>query len=585
MAQKIHILPQDVVLKIAAGEVVERPASVVKELIENSLDAESKRVEVRVKGAGIENIEVIDDGCGIAPEDIENVFKRHSTSKITNETDIYKVATYGFRGEALASIAHVSRVELNSRVEGCETGRLIIVEGGEVKRQEVVAGNRGTRISVSHLFYNVPVRKKFLRSGLTENSLISAVFERFAIVQPDKYMKLTVNSKTAFELQPVKDLHERLKIIFGEETALKLIALHYSQEGITIDGFASPPEVTDIRGSYIYVNKRFVRDRLIQKAIQRGYAAGKERHEPYFVILFLTVQPEVVDINVHPQKYEVRFREAGRIFSAVSNAIGLCFKKIIPVIDRIEEAKELADDIEGRTEEVRAGERYERIRESLESYLIKEGFLRYSPGSDRGEISCSRDVEILLRDVTPRAQLFRKYIICESSEGIILIDQHAAHEILTFYKLKQTYESQIKESQFLLNPEVIELPLSTHNILLSAKDKITALGFEIDSLGENTLIVRSVPVFLVGENIKAIIMDIANDLKEIDTFNSKAIDKLISTIACHTSVRSGEKLSYEEMVSLINDLREALISPYCPHGRPVLKFFPLNEIEAWFRRR
>lgn len=585
MSQRIHILPQDVVLKIAAGEVVERPASVVKELIENSLDAESKRIEVRVRGAGIENIEVIDDGTGILPEDAENVFSRHATSKILSEDDLQRVLSYGFRGEALASIVHVSRTELISKAGGYETGFLIKVDGGKIKKKEEIASQRGTKVSVADLFYNVPVRRKFLRSRQTENSLISAVFERFAIVQSDKYLKLTIDSRTTFELQPVKDLHERLKIIFGEETALKLIPLHYSQGGITIDGFASPPEVTDIRGSYIYVNKRFVRDRLIQKAIQRGYAAGKERPEPYFVILFITLSPETVDVNVHPQKYEVRFRESGKIFSAVSNAISSCFRRIIPGIERIKDRGQMTDDREQGTEESGTGERYEKIRESLESYLIREGFLRYSKSAEKSEIPYSTDIEILLRDVTPRAQLFRKYIICESSEGLVLIDQHAAHEILTFYKLKHAYQENTKESQYLVHPEVIELPLSTLSILLSAREQIAVLGFEIDSLGENTLIVRSVPTPLVHENIKSIIVDLANDLKEIDTLNSSAIDKLISTIACHTSVRSGEKLSYEEMDSLINDLMEALVSPYCPHGRPVVRFFPLNEIEIWFRRR
>lgn len=584
MAQKIHILPQEVVLKIAAGEVVERPASVVKELIENSLDAESKRIEVRVQGAGIENIQVIDDGTGILPDDAESVFSRHATSKISTAEDLQRVLSYGFRGEALASIAHVSRIELISKVEGNESGFLIRVEGGEIKKKEEVASQSGTKVSVEDLFYNVPVRRKFLRSRQTENSLISAVFERFAIVQPDKYMKLMIDSRTTFELQPVNDLHERLKIIFGEETASKLIPLHYSQDGITIDGFASPPEVTDIRGSYIYVNKRFVRDRLIQKAIQRGYAAGKERLEPYFVILFITLPPGAVDVNVHPQKYEVRFRESGKIFSAVSNAISTCFRKIIPVMEKTEDRGGRTEE-RGQNSEDRAKGRYEKIRDSLESYLIKEGFLRYTEGAERKGITYSADIEILLRDVTPKAQLFRRYIICESAEGLVLIDQHAAHELLTFYKLKQAYEENIKESQYLMHPEIIELPLSSIGILLSFREQISVLGFDIDSFGENTLVVRSVPTSLAKENIKSIMLDLARDLKDIDTINSTAIDRLISTIACHASVRSGEKLTYEEMESLIDDLREALVSPYCPHGRPIVRFFPLKEIETWFRRR
>jgi DNA mismatch repair protein MutL len=597
MAQKIHILPQDVVLKIAAGEVVERPTSVVKELMENSLDAESKRIEVRVRGSGIENIEVIDDGTGISPEDIVNVFERHATSKITAESDLYKVLTYGFRGEALASIASVSKVELVSRVKEQETGKLLYVEGGEIKRQEEIAGNRGTRISVSDLFYNVPVRRKFLRSRQTENSLISAVFERFAIVQSDKYMKLTIDSRTTFELQPTRDLHERLKIIFGEETALKLIPFHYSRDEIIMDGFASPPEVTDIRGSYIYVNKRFVRDRLIQKAVQRGYAAGKERLEPYFVILFITLPPEMVDVNVHPQKYEVRFKESGKIFNSVSNAIGLCFRKIIPGIEKGMDIRDNTSDSERtnqqETEEKTATGRYEKIKESLEEYLIKEGFLRYSdrtPGieraiTERSAVYYSRDVEVLLRDVIPRAQLFMKYIICESNEGLLLIDQHAAHEILTFYKLKHSYQEKTKESQYLLNPEVIELPPSKVRIIRDSKEIFSSLGFDVEDFGENSVVIRAIPQVLINENIKSVISCLIDDLSEFDLINESSINKIISTIACHTSVRSKEKLSYEEMMSLVNDLREALISPYCPHGRPVVRFFPLSEIETWFRRR
>ncbi len=585
MPQRVHVLPESIVLKIAAGEVVERPASVIKELIENSLDAESKRIEVRVEGAGIENIEVIDDGTGILPEDVGNVFSRHATSKINSEDDLQRILSYGFRGEALASIASVSRVELVSRAEGYDTGYSVESHGGELKRIEEIAVQRGTRVSVWDLFYNVPVRRKFLRSRQRENSLINAVFERFAIIQSDKYMKLTMDSKTIFELQPVKDLQERLEIIFGEETASKLIPFHYSQKEITLNGFASPPEVTDIRGSYIYVNKRFIRDRLIQKAIQRGYTTGKERLEPYFVILFITLPSEMVDVNIHPQKYEVRFREPMKVFSAVSNAIGSCFKRIIPSIGGVKEREETVYDIEGKGGEARKEERYERIRDSLESYLIKEGFLRYSESAQKKEVQYFPDIEILLRDVIPIGQLFRGYIICEAIEGVILIDQHAAHEILTFYKLKQAYEEKIKESQYLLHPEVVELPPSKIRIIHDNLEVLSAIGFDIESFGENSIVIRSVPQVLSNENIMSIIMGLVDGLCDFDAINDSAINKILSTIACHTSVRSGEKLSYEEMMGLINDLREALVSPYCPHGRPVLKFLPMKEIETWFRRR
>ncbi len=586
------MLPESLVLRIAAGEVIERPASVLKELVENSIDAGARRIEVEIEGGGKERIEVKDDGMGILPDDIPSLFLRHATSKINSEEDLQRILSYGFRGEALASIGGVARVKLVSRAEGYDTGYSIEIHGGELKKKEEVAVQRGTRVLVWDLFYNVTVRKKFLKSIETEKALVSAVFERFAIVHRDKYMKLTMDSRTIFDLQPVMDLEERLKIIFGEETASKLLPFTYRYNDITVDGFASPPEVTDIRGSYIYVNRRFVRDRLIQKAIQRGYTAGKERMEPYFVILFLTLPPEMVDVNVHPQKYEVRFRDSGKVFSAVSNAITVCFRKVISGTGRREGKEQNTEDIGQKTEDreediekIVSTARYERVKESLESYLIKEGFLKYSEGPQKSEIQYSPDIEILLRDVIPVGQLFRRYIICEAMEGILLIDQHAAHEILTFYKLKQAYEEKMKESQYLLHPEVIELPQSKIRIIHDNRDLLSAIGFDIESFGENSVVIRSVPEILSNENIKSIVTGLVEALCDFDTIDDSALNKILSTIACHTSVRSGEKLSYNEMISLINDLRKALVSPYCPHGRPVLKFFSLKEIETWFRRR
>lgn len=581
MTAKIHILPPDVVLKIAAGEVVERPASVVKELIENSIDAESKHIEVRVRGAGIENIEVIDDGSGIAPEDVANVFKRHATSKITDEADLYRIMSYGFRGEALASIAQVSKIELITRVEECETGKLVYVEGGEIKRCEEIGANKGTKVSVYDLFFNVPVRRKFLRSRQTETGLLTSVFERFAIAHPDRYFKLSIDSRFIFDLQPVNELYERIRVIFGKETAEKLVPFEFRSDAITVSGFASPPEITDIRGSYLYVNKRFIRDHLIQKAIQRGYAEGKERHEPYFVILFLNIPPEEVDVNIHLQKYEVRFKNPGRVFSTVLNAINSAFRKVIP--QRLKEKDEKETGVEKDRPEVinetpGIDDRYTRIKESLEEYLLKEGFLRYE--SRRHE-----EIEFLLKDVIPLARIFAKYILCEVPDGILLIDQHAAHEILTFYKLSVAYEENSVESQYLLHPEVVELPQGKLRVLIDARDELGKLGFEIDLMGINTLIIRAVPSVLQDENIKSIIVDIADEFENSGTINKSSINKVISTLACHTSVRGGEKLTVEEMRALINDLRNALLSPYCPHGRPVLRFIPLSEIESWFRRK
>jgi len=587
MVQRIHILPQDVVLKIAAGEVVERPASVVKELLENSIDAGAKRIEVRVQGSGIENIEVVDDGIGISSEDAPQIFKRHSTSKISTDSDLYKILTYGFRGEALASIAQVSRVNLVSRAEGSETGFSISVEGGEIQKIEEIAVPTGTRVTVSDLFFNVPVRKKFLRSRQTELALISSVFERFAIAHPDRHLKFTIGSRLVFDLQSVKELHERLKIIFGESTASILVPFHYQVDDVMITGFASPPEITDIRGSYLYVNKRFVRDRLITKAIQRGYSIGKERTEPFFTILFLEIPPEEVDVNVHPQKYEVRFKNSSKIFSMVSNAIAGAFRRVVPgvSVQKIHPEEMVL--------EKSVSDRYERIQESLETYLIREGFLKYSDARQNileiaqsgREVEYSNEVELLLRDVLPRAQIFNRYILCEALDGILLIDQHAAHEMLTFYNLKRIFSEKLKDSQYLLTPEVIEVSPGDLQILLEAKDILMSIGFDIEQMGENSIIVRSVPSCIAQENLRSIINGIIDQIKETGGIHTEALDNLLSSIACHTSIRTGEKLNIEEMMSIINELRIAYLSPYCPHGRPVMYFLPVGEIEKWFRRK
>lgn len=583
MVQKIHILPQDVVLKIAAGEVVERPASVVKELIENSLDAGARRIDVRVTGAGVESIEVIDDGCGIHPDDMELVFHSHATSKIRSVEDIFRIQSFGFRGEALSSIARVSRVEMVSKVEDGETGFLLYLEGGEIKKREEVPFHRGTRISVRDLFYNVPARKKFLRAPQTEMGLLSAVVERFSIANPDIYFNFSLNGKKIFDLQSVRNQLERIAMIFGEGVASRLVHYRHEQEGITIAGFASPPEVKDLRGSYIYVNKRFIRDRMIQRAIQKGYAPDEDRKDPYFVILFIDLPPDRVDVNVHPQKYEVRFKEPGKIFSAVSYAISSAFRKVIPQTLSYDEKED------------KKIPHYERIQESLESYLIKEGFLKFTSeprdsslrSSQREglKIEYSKELSVLLGDIVPKAQVFDKYIICETPEELVLIDQHAAHEILTFYKLKSAYSEKINESQYLLTPEVLDLPPSELNLLMTNKDLLESIGFELELFGEGSIIIRAVPSVLEHVNLRALFSEILECLHDSAPAQVSGLDALISTIACHGSVRAGKRLKHEEMLSLIDELREALISPYCPHGRPVLRILSLEEIERWFRRK
>ena len=581
MPSRIVILPEDVAIKIAAGEVVERPASVIKELVENSIDAGADRIEISVDGGGVESITVRDNGSGIDPDDLKILFKRHATSKIATVEDITNISTFGFRGEALTSIAQVSRLELLSKIHGNTSGIRIYTEGGSIKSFEDAGCPEGTAIIVSDLFFNVPARKKFLRSRFTENSMMTSVVERFGLAHPEIYFKLMLDSKTVIDLQSVRNLRERVAMIFGAEILKKLVELSGSSDDIKVAGFVSPPEIADIRGSYLYVNKRFVRDRLLQRAIMKAYSETGGRKEPYFAIISITLPPEDVDVNVHPQKYEVRFKKTDKIFNAVLKAVISSFRKVIP-------ETVLSDEAPAHTA-------YNRIQESLESYLLKEGFLKYNElketavkrqVTEPGSIFYSPDLEVLLGELVPKCQIMNKYLLCESDSGLVIIDQHAAHEMLTFYKLKASYREGTAQAQYLLESAVVELSSSSQQVLLNHKEFLLKLGIDIEEFGNNAVILRSLPVMFNETMPSEVLSRLASDLQEIETIDDdRQLNKMLSSMACYSSIRAGKSLTPEEMQYLINDLRCTVASPYCPHGRPVLKLITYNELNEWFRRK
>jgi DNA mismatch repair protein MutL len=606
----IRVLPAHIVNRIAAGEVVERPASAVKELVENAIDAEATRIAIELEAGGKGLIAVSDDGVGMAPDELRLAIEPHATSKLSDD-DLVRIDSFGFRGEALAALAGVSRLKITSRPGGQETAFAIEVEAGEVTDPRPSAGGFGTRIEIRDLFFATPARLKFLKTDRSEAQAARDMVERLAMACPEVAFTLTIDGRQVLNLGVDSgDLFSRVEARIGQVMGRSFIEnaliLDTDRDGIRLFGPIGLPTESRSNGRFqhLFVNQRPVQDRLLKTALRAAYGdllfAG--RHP--MAALFLDLDPERVDVNVHPAKAEVRFREPGVVRGLIIGGIKQRLTEAgCRTTSSLGEAALGAFEVgTGMPTSFGARPKVERpiasgLREDLQSFQApfdgaspRDAAFDLGPPAARDETD-GVAAEAIAADAHPlgaaRAQLFDAYIVAQTEDGMILVDQHAAHERLVYERLKADLSDRGVPSQGLLLPEVVELEDDLIERIEARADELARLGLVVETFGQGSVVVREVPAMLKDPDIKRLVRDLAEDLVEIDEAKglSDALERVAATMACHGSVRAGRRLTMPEMNALLRDMEATPNSGQCNHGRPTYVTLSHADVERLFKRR
>lgn len=604
----IRLLSPEVASQIAAGEVIERPASVVKELLENSLDADARSITIAIEEAGRKLIEVADDGSGIPPSELELAVSRHATSKLVRSEDLFSISTLGFRGEALASIGSVSRMTITSRVESEKEGARLKVEGGVSGRPAKVGAAVGTTVRVEDLFYNVPARLKFLKTDVTERRAVDSLVTRYALAYPEKRFKLTDGKKVVLQTAGDGDRRAILAALYGVEAAKQMLEVRAEEDGYRLTGFISPISLTRSNRKEItfFINGRWVHEIALSTALLQAYHTLLMVGRYPLTALFLEMEPEEVDVNVHPAKAEVRFRHQDRVFSFVQRSARKALLAYSPVptmtpslwgttrtapsepspssvgLDWAIGHDETAD---GGKWEAESGRKSDQLSVGGEQLSVNSEQL--SMGSERSIV----DRIPLMRLI---GQIGATYLVAEGPDGLYLIDQHAAHERVLFEKLMALRQAQDSAqhgaknipSQALLNPEVVTVPPAAAKLLMEQLPVLNRFGFDVEEFGPNTFRVRAIPTLFMGSDPSAALRALVEDFEEDETPLQNEIEaKLAARVCKRMAVKGGQALSAEEQRALLNDL-EACDSPRtCPHGRPTMIHLSVDMLERQFGRR
>ncbi|TKW66373.1 MAG: DNA mismatch repair endonuclease MutL [Paracoccus denitrificans] len=596
----IRQLDDSIANRIAAGEVVERPASAVKELVENALDAGARRIDVTIAQGGKSLIRVVDDGCGMTAEDLPLALSRHATSKIDG-TDLLDIHSFGFRGEALPSLGAVGRLTITSRADA--DGAEIRVAAGRADPVRPAPANRGTVVELRDLFFATPARLKFLRSERAETQAVADVIRRLAMAEPSVGFTLHDDDRLLFRADPEQGdlfdaLHARLMRVMGRDFIDNAIAIDAQRDGVRLRGFAALP--TYSRGAavaqHVFVNTRPVRDKLLTGALRAGYFDVLPSGRYPAAVLFIDCDPHFVDVNVHPAKAEVRFRDPGLVRGLVVSTLR----------NRLAESSRRASDTVGtatlaafRAEPVGPDRSVTPPRYQMEyrpsQQALRASYAAQAPSFDGFAEAPSARTEFIADDPVPaeaplgaaRAQLHENYIIAQTADGVVIVDQHAAHERLVYERLKALAAENGVPSQALLIPEIVDLPAQDAARILSVADDLAALGLHVEAFGGSAVAVREIPALLGKLNAAALIRDIADDLADqgaSDRLQAR-VEAVLSSMACHGSVRSGRRMAAEEMNALLREMERTPRSGQCNHGRPTWVKLSLSDIERLFGRR
>jgi DNA mismatch repair protein MutL len=600
MRRPIRTLPDQVVNRIAAGEVIERPASVVKELVENSLDAGATRVTVemvygKTEDASarakkrIERIRIVDDGHGMSPADARLALTRHATSKIASEHDLQSILTFGFRGEALPSILSVSRFTLRTRPAEADAGWEITSEGGVELTERAVAMPVGTEIEIRDLFFNVPARRKFLKSAQTEASSLIETLRSLALANWHVRFKLVSGQRTVFDLAPDTSLMGRVAAILGRESAEQMTALEHDGH-VRLSGALGHPSLARRSPSnlYLFVNGRAVRDRLLRGALMKGYGALLHGSGYPLVVLFVEVDPERVDVNVHPAKAEVRFEDGGAVFHDIHSAVEAVLARA-PWLDEpgrdttypeADEAAAYAAAREPRGAPYSGrpayGRGYTPPPPAEDAQMSFEPAPATSPEAGGGFFSRLHYV----------GQVGRLFLVCETDQDLVLIDQHAAHERVTFQRLRQDYRGRGVATQRMLLPRRLEIDDARAPLLEERQDELASIGFGLRPFGDASFVLDELPAILKDANVDALVSDLLDELAATESLGAfeRQVDAVLSRVACHGSIRAGARVHPEEARALLRDLDTVDFKANCPHGRPVVISYSLSEVAQWFER-
>lgn len=610
---RVRILSDSVINKIAAGEVVERPASVVKELVENALDAGARRISIDVEAGGRSLIRVCDDGFGMSRDDALLSLQRHATSKIRDEGDLFTVTSLGFRGEAIPSIAEISRFEVSTGEPGSTLGTRLIVDGGSIEACEDGPNPGGTEVVVRRLFWNVPVRLKFLKSPPTESGHITDVVTRLALGRIDVAFRLTSDGRTVLDVPLGGDLASRVEGLLGADCRGHLQAIDAVSGDLTLAGLVSDPSFhrATATGLYLYVNGRPVKDKTMTGAVLGAYKGVIPRGRYPVAVLFVGLPKDRVDVNVHPTKAEVRFREPGALWGFFRNRLTESFKKVQAGIWVTPEAIPQVPASAASQGSLQLSPRpvasapwrppptpYESPRSVASRAMDQAPASGLQPPSSPGvtvgggspgtRLSGRSDGSDYPRfsDLSLLGQLDGTFLLCQLGHDLIVLDQHAAHERVVFERLRKSSREHPPPSQRLLVPDLVDMDRSTLALLTDGADLLASLGVEVAAFGDDTLAVHAVPAGVDPGKVRRLLRDIADEL--LSGAAPKAVDELrwqlASVCACHTAVRAGDRLSPEEVRALFRQLDEIDFGFACPHGRPLMVRFPRPEVERWFHR-
>jgi DNA mismatch repair protein MutL len=587
----IRLLSSEVASQIAAGEVIERPASVVKELLENSLDAGARSITVTIEEAGKKLIEVADDGSGIASAELELAVARHATSKLVRSDDLFSISTLGFRGEALASIGSVSRMTLSSRVQDEREGARLKVEGGYPGRLEWVGTTVGTTVRVEYLFYNVPARLKFLKSDVTERRAIDQLVTRYALAYPHIRFKLSDGKTVTLQTSGDGDRRAILAALHGVDTARQMLEILSEEDGHRLTGFISPTSLTrsNRREITFFINGRWVHDVSLTTALLQAYHTLLMVGRYPMTALFLELQPENVDVNVHPAKAEVRFRNQDEVFSFVQRSARKALLAYSPIPN-------VAPSLWGLTRTVAS----EPVRHVGLDWSIghdepidsrQSSGVRGQPGAAYNEpTNLQTQSASSLGSAVPLLRLIGQigatYLVAEGPDGLYLVDQHAAHERVLFDKLMAQHATRNIPSQSMLTPVVVTLPPPSSQLLLSQLPVLHRFGFDVEEFGPNTFQVRALPALFTGSDPSAALRALVEDFEEDEAPLQHEIEARLAARVCkRMAVKAGQVLSLDEQRALLFDL-EACDSPRtCPHGRPTMIHLSVDMLERQFGRR
>jgi DNA mismatch repair protein MutL len=597
---RIQQLPPSVVTKIAAGEVIERPASVVKELLENSIDAGSRRIDVDIEQGGVDLIRVADDGCGIPAEDLPLAFASHATSKLSTADDLFRIRTMGFRGEALASIGGVGQVTIQSRLHEQPSGAEIACHGGDLIPIRPWNGSPGTRLEVRHLFFNTPVRRKFLRTTATEMGHICEAFTRVALAHADLHLTLRHNDKLVYDVPASAGLLERLRLFFGDDVAKQLYELSAEQKPARLFGYVANPacERASAKMQYLFVNRRWIRDRSLGHALQEAYRGLLMTGRYAVAFLFLELPADQVDVNVHPTKVEVRFREGSAHYHLVLGSIRERLRKenltarlqpphISPGVWSVERNPVLpvtSTALQSRASGFELRASAEARSSKLEAPV--DGINRPSIEVLPPEAEPPEKNSVTLPQRLKAIQLYNSYLVLETEEGMLVIDQHALHERILFEQLKARIREGRLEAQKLLIPEPVDVPQEQSVRVLEQRDALAELGLGVEDFGGGTLLVTSYPAILDKRPPHEILRAVVDYLSTHDRVPGREnlLNDLLSLMACHAAVRAGDHLSADEIETLVTLRNLAQDTHHCPHGRPTALLFSRQELDRQFRR-